>query len=59
MTDNDAAPTILTDGLKRREVFFGGPQNQSTSPILTQTDPYRVDAPAHDYAVRGSRPSRA
>lgn len=47
------APTVLTDGLKRREVFFGGAQNQSTSPTLTTTDPYRVAAPAHDYVLPG------
>ncbi|MCU1595218.1 MAG: hypothetical protein JWO12_2610, partial [Frankiales bacterium] len=49
------APTLLTDGLKRREVFFGGPQNQSTSPVLTATDPYRVQAPAHDYVLPGEQ----
>ncbi|MCU1593046.1 MAG: hypothetical protein JWO12_438, partial [Frankiales bacterium] len=47
------APSLLTDGLKRREVFFGGAQNESTSPTLTQSDPYRVKARAHDYVLPG------
>jgi arabinofuranan 3-O-arabinosyltransferase len=46
-----ASPTLLTDGLRRREVFFGGTQNESTSATLTADDPFRLGAPAHDYSA--------
>ncbi|MDX6217554.1 MAG: arabinofuranan 3-O-arabinosyltransferase, partial [Frankiales bacterium] len=49
------APTVLTDGLQRREVFFGGMLNGSTSPTMTAADPWRLDTPAHDYPQPGSR----
>jgi arabinofuranan 3-O-arabinosyltransferase len=48
------ATTVLTDGLQRREVSFGGTLNQNTSPTLTADDPWRLDAPAHDYLPPGS-----
>ncbi len=49
-----SAPTVLTDGLRRREVFFGGAQNESTSATLAASDPYRLPAPAHDYLMPGA-----
>lgn len=49
-----SAPTVLTDGLRRREVFFGGVQNESTSATLARTDPFRLPAPAHDYLPPGA-----
>ncbi|MCW2599004.1 MAG: hypothetical protein JWM02_833 [Frankiales bacterium] len=49
-----STPTVLTDGLRRREVFFGGVQNESTSATLTSTDPFRLTAPAHDYLMPGA-----
>ena len=39
---------VVTDGLRKREVFFGQLAD-NRSQTLTATDPYRRDAPAHDY----------
>lgn len=41
--------TVLTDGLRRREVTFGQSRD-NTSATLTATEPWRLDQPAHDYA---------
>lgn len=46
-------PTVLTDTLRRREVFFGR-QQDNTSATLTAAEPYRLAAPAHDYLTPGS-----
>ena len=43
-----ANPRIVTDTLRRREVQFGQ-LNGNRSQTLTASDPYRIDAPAHDY----------
>lgn len=47
------ASAVLTDGLKRREVSFGAPQDAGTSATLTASDPFRLSAPAHDYLIPG------
>jgi arabinofuranan 3-O-arabinosyltransferase len=47
-----ALPTVLTDGLRRREVNFGASLD-NVSQTLTRTDPLRLDQPAHDYALTG------
>jgi len=41
--------TVLTDGLRRREVTFGQARDNASA-TLTATDPWRLDQPAHDYA---------
>lgn len=43
-----AGPVAMTDGLRRRDVSFGGLRD-NTSQTLTADDTFEVDAPAHDY----------
>jgi arabinofuranan 3-O-arabinosyltransferase len=43
-----AAPYVLTDGQRRREVFFGRPTH-NTSQVLTRGEPGRQHRPALDY----------
>ncbi len=40
--------TVVTDGLRRREVNFGLVRYNSSA-TLAATDPFRIGAPAHDY----------
>ena len=46
--DLPLASTIVTDGLRRREVNFGLVR-YNASATLTPSDPFRIAAPAHDY----------
>ena len=41
--------TVLTDGLRRREVTFGQARDNASA-TLTATEPWRLAQPAHDYA---------
>lgn len=47
------APGILTDSLRKREVFFGR-QQDNASATLTAAESFRRDVPAHDYLPPGS-----
>ncbi len=47
-TADVAGPVAMTDGLRRRDVSFGGLRD-NTSQTLTADDTFEVDAPAHDY----------
>ncbi|MEV6345385.1 alpha-(1-_3)-arabinofuranosyltransferase family protein [Actinoplanes sp. NPDC051851] len=40
--------TVLTDGLRRREVTFGRARDNASA-TLTAAEPWRLDQPAHDY----------
>ncbi|MBM0205501.1 DUF3367 domain-containing protein [Micromonospora sp. STR1s_5] len=47
-TADVAGPVAITDGLRRRDVSFGGLRD-NTSQTLTADDTFEVTAPAHDY----------
>ena len=47
-TADVAGPVAMTDGLRRRDVSFGGLRD-NTSQTLTADDTFEVTAPAHDY----------
>ena len=51
-------PTVLTDSLRKREVFFGQ-QQDNASATLTTAEPYRLAAPAHDYLSAGTADQQA
>ena len=46
------APTVLTDGLRRREVFFGRSAD-NVSPTLTRADALTAGGAAPDYLASG------
>ena len=46
--DLSTGGTVLTDGLRRREVAFGQAQDNASA-TRTATEPWRLDQPAHDY----------
>jgi arabinofuranan 3-O-arabinosyltransferase len=49
-----SVPVVLTDTTRRREVFFGADPDKGTSATLTASDPFRREAPAHDYLLQGA-----
>lgn len=48
-------PTVLTDGRRKREIFFGAPTDNA-SPTLMASDPGRQDRPVLDYISDASAP---
>jgi len=49
-TWSESLATVLTDGLRRREISFGA-NLDNASQTLADTDPLRLDQPASDYLV--------
>ncbi|MET8092539.1 alpha-(1-_3)-arabinofuranosyltransferase [Micromonospora sp. NPDC005220] len=47
-TADVTGPVAMTDGLRRRDVSFGGLRD-NTSQTMTADDTFEVSAPAHDY----------
>ncbi|MFI5889686.1 alpha-(1-_3)-arabinofuranosyltransferase family protein [Actinoplanes sp. NPDC051513] len=50
--------TVVTDGLRRREVNFGQ-AHDNASATMTATEPWRLAQPAHDYTPTVSPPNSA